>query len=489
MAAAAVLRAQILDISLAISRQHKVLDDLLSRRWDLQTQLDSIAYPVLSLPPEITSEIFTQCLPTERDLDVVNAYEAPLLLTHVCRAWRQIAIALPALWTTFDVQNVHDVSHLSEIVQTWFERAQKCPLTVRIHGSLSDNNNASGFMQPFRRHSRQIRSLELEMDEQDFDYMGSPQVLDLPLLQKLSIRIIHDGEDAELETPQVFNNVPLLHEVVMNGVLPSLVILPWQQLRKFTGKFYSVEDSLEALRIMPSLTECSLSGWELEVDDGDQFEAVSHPNLQHLTLLGTTADEDEDMGGSNVHILTHITLPCLQTLEICDQNGFDSDEFDSFLERSSAPLRKLAVGVDFEDGGTELAITSFLALGGLTELEIWRPRGTFLVVFFDFFVDDRTLLPQLQKLSFLDCRVGDLEGDTEEEAEEEAHAEEILLNATESVTARWNIVAGCTQLQSFRLVSRGTRAPWYRQEDLRPFRQLKESGMNIYIGTKRRSVV
>ncbi|KAJ7708533.1 hypothetical protein B0H16DRAFT_1261004, partial [Mycena metata] len=82
----------------SISRLQLSLDEMQTRLRHLQTRLDSITYPVLTLPPEITSEIFLLCLPDERTTGVVDPREVPLLLAHVCRAWRQIAISLPALW-------------------------------------------------------------------------------------------------------------------------------------------------------------------------------------------------------------------------------------------------------------------------------------------------------------------------------------------------------------------------------------------------------
>ncbi|KAJ7693884.1 hypothetical protein B0H17DRAFT_840283, partial [Mycena rosella] len=74
------------------------LDSLQTQLQNVQHQLDAIVYPVLTLPPEITSEIFVHCLPDRRKWDVVNPKEAPLLLMHVCSAWRNITISTPALW-------------------------------------------------------------------------------------------------------------------------------------------------------------------------------------------------------------------------------------------------------------------------------------------------------------------------------------------------------------------------------------------------------
>ncbi|KAJ7210922.1 hypothetical protein GGX14DRAFT_312071, partial [Mycena pura] len=59
------------------------------------SELNLIAYPVLTLPTEITAEIFKWCIDTdERLLPSV----APLLLTRICRDWRDLAFSIPALW-------------------------------------------------------------------------------------------------------------------------------------------------------------------------------------------------------------------------------------------------------------------------------------------------------------------------------------------------------------------------------------------------------
>ncbi|KAJ6560392.1 hypothetical protein B0H19DRAFT_1147508 [Mycena capillaripes] len=134
MSNAATLRAQISDLTSEIPRQQQLLE---ARLRDLQKQLDSTTYPVLTLPLEITSEIFLHCLPTKRASDVMNVQEAPLLLTHVCRAWREVAISTPALWTTFDIDVSYYLPCWSEIAETWFKRTRRCALFVKICGCLT----------------------------------------------------------------------------------------------------------------------------------------------------------------------------------------------------------------------------------------------------------------------------------------------------------------------------------------------------------------
>jgi hypothetical protein len=378
---------------------------------------------------------------------------------------------------------------IAEITQTWFGRARKCPLTVSIRGKFPaiQNDILVDFMDTFRRHSRDVRFLELQLDLLDLYTIGSDslEVFDFPMLQKLSISVEDSsGEDPADFAPLVrFNNVPLLHEVLISVAGPSFVVLPWQQLTKFTGKSYCVEECLDAIRLMPNLVDCAFSAFE-RYGDVDRLEAVSHPTIRHLTLLETASD----YGPSSADILTLVTLPALQTLEFCGTVNFEAKKFDSFLERSSPPLRKLAVRP--LEGGTELQLSRpFLNLIGLVELEIWCPVRSFVSVFFLCFGRDSSLLPQLQKLAFMGCRIP-IDDDDYTEPEDEANGDEILRDAAEPITKRREILPGCAQLQSFRVISEDLYgSPWYSEEDLLPFRKLKESGMYVHIGTETRSVL
>ncbi|KAJ7709461.1 hypothetical protein B0H17DRAFT_915327, partial [Mycena rosella] len=92
------LRNIVAEINAQILHYQSLIDNLLAKREGAQLQLDSIVYPVLTLPSEITCEIFHQCLPTWVHRNSSEPWEAPVLLSHVCRAWREIALSTPALW-------------------------------------------------------------------------------------------------------------------------------------------------------------------------------------------------------------------------------------------------------------------------------------------------------------------------------------------------------------------------------------------------------
>ncbi|KAJ7368782.1 hypothetical protein DFH08DRAFT_33108 [Mycena albidolilacea] len=373
---------------------------------------------------------------------------------------------------------------LAEIAQTWFERAQECPLSVRLCGQSPADDIFSSFMKTLRRHSGEMRSLELQLRVEDFEDVNTHLLESsvFSMLQKLSIDIDNGRKNSDAVV--IFNNVPLLHEVIMIVVTPSFAVLPWQQLTKFTGELYEVKECIEAIRLMPNLLECVFSAFVTDDDDADRFGTVSHPNMQHFTLSESTL-----YSPFSTKILTLVTFPSLETLEISGTDDFDAEELDSFLQRSSPPLRKLAVHP--LEGKVELQLLPpFIALIGLVELEIWRPARNFLSSFLTAFGCDPNLLPQLQNLALLGCHIPEENEETYMRHEDEPYFDEILCDAVEPITKRREILPGCAQLQSFRVISEKLcESAWYSEEDLLPFKKLKESGMYVYIGTKTRSVL
>ncbi|KAJ7498510.1 hypothetical protein FB451DRAFT_1202140 [Mycena latifolia] len=362
----ASLRAQISELTLAISRQKQILDGLKTQLESLRHQLDSVVYPVLTLPLEITSEIFVHCLPTEREWDCVNPKEAPLLLAHVCSAWRQITLSTPALWTTLDIDAIGLHSSFSPILNSWLARARQCPLSVKIAGILSQIDKFDGFLETFRRHAGRMQSLEFKITLDTFDRMDTPP-LEFPLLQNLSIRLFDEDED--LDGGEIHRAV---WRFLLGEVSPSSITLPWEQLTKFTGELFTIAQCLEALRLMPNLVECHFAVYESEPRE-DSDTILSHPKLESLTLYASVSD----MGGEaqSAEILEFLTLPALQVLHILGIEDFDEVELDLFLTRSSPPLRTLILRPLDSDGAIGIQDAAFLAMSSLTHLEIWYPGG------------------------------------------------------------------------------------------------------------------
>ncbi|KAJ7693891.1 hypothetical protein B0H17DRAFT_1199573 [Mycena rosella] len=464
LVSSASLRAQATDLTSAISRQQHILDGLQTQLQNVQHQLDAIVYPVLTLPPEITSEIFVQCPPDRRMLDVVNPTEAPLLLTHVCSAWRNIAVSTPALWSTLEISATRIAPYFSEIAKIWLQRSGQRPLSVRISGYVSQIERLDEFLKAFGQHSGRMRTLKLTMHEESFEVMDG-QRLAFPLLQFLNIST--SGNPGRPNPVTIFHDddVPALREVFMRSP-PSFFALPWKQLTKFTGERISAADCRKALRLMPNLVDCSFAVLE---DFEDVIPAISYPSIESFTLFKKNLSY-------SAAILACLTLPGLQTLKILDTADFDGDIFNAFLLRSGSRLQKLVIS------GVQIEIASLRRVPSLVDLEIsaraiWDIRDLFRP-----FGHDVTLLPRLQKLSILGCRGGP--------GSRRASVSDIVRVAAAPMTARMNAPDGFAPLQLFRLVS-DIRSPASDclDDELLPFKRLKAAGMDIHIGTATESLV
>ncbi|KAJ7129241.1 hypothetical protein C8R44DRAFT_776255 [Mycena epipterygia] len=169
-----------------------------------------------------------------------------------------------------------------------------------------------------------MRSLELNIDLMGFAKMDT-HPLDLPLLEKLAIRLPEDVVDGDSSIEMLFARVPLLHEVLLSEVSPSFIPLPWHQLTKFTGELYTLTQCLEALHRIPNITECAFS----IVGSGHPDDVpLSHPNIQSLTLFESMSPWG--FHARNSEILEFLTLPRLQTLEILDVEDFSEFQLDFF---------------------------------------------------------------------------------------------------------------------------------------------------------------
>ncbi|KAJ6561436.1 hypothetical protein DFH09DRAFT_493565 [Mycena vulgaris] len=123
------LRRRLAELEAQIVEQRLVLDELEQNRSVTQDELRATAtYPVSTLPFEITANIFVHCVWDPFSASVVHPSSscsfssssstsddnpdsnedsmghelrttAPLLLLGVCRAWRDIALNTPMLWS------------------------------------------------------------------------------------------------------------------------------------------------------------------------------------------------------------------------------------------------------------------------------------------------------------------------------------------------------------------------------------------------------
>ncbi|KAF8800303.1 hypothetical protein BYT27DRAFT_7021125, partial [Phlegmacium glaucopus] len=135
-----------------IKRIETILDSLKRKRANIQKSIDdcnTVLAPVRRLSMDILSVIFIDCLATHRN-PVMDASEAPILLTHICRDWRSIALSIPRLWSRIYIPLLQGVTRYPydsllsiqdwecrmearyEETQRWSRLSGACPLSIAI---------------------------------------------------------------------------------------------------------------------------------------------------------------------------------------------------------------------------------------------------------------------------------------------------------------------------------------------------------------------
>ncbi|KAJ7832824.1 hypothetical protein B0H13DRAFT_1734586 [Mycena leptocephala] len=128
-------RTRLADIEVKIQDLERSLAAFRAEKTLLQERLDSYKYPILTLPNEITSEIFIHFLPIYPLRSPIAGILSPTNLTQICRQWREVALATPALWRAMDVilyDHLHPFKQEFAIFDIWLSRSCSCPLSIYL---------------------------------------------------------------------------------------------------------------------------------------------------------------------------------------------------------------------------------------------------------------------------------------------------------------------------------------------------------------------
>jgi len=435
------LRARAVHLDAEIVRAQARLDELIAQRHAVQTQLDSIVYPVLSLPPEITSEIFVDCLFLEgHPIESLRFNYIPLLVTSICRTWRKIALSTPQLWNMIYLymKRVHDMDATGQLVDTWLSRSGQCPLTLWLDSEYEYNTlpSSSRLLAAFATYAIRFVDIRLHLSSKSFPSLGK---LVFPRLTSLDLRI-HDTFEDNSQPITLFSVAPLLRSASFSfNTPPSAFCLPWHQLTKLDCFVTEIHQILDLLSRTSSLVECDLIDCVENLDDGAQ--PLAHSTLRFLSLE------------YSLRLLAYLTLPELRVLNF-DNPQFDHDHYpplQSFLTRSACSLDRLEI-ISHGPGLHQI----LQAIPSLLELRLY---GEAEVILHQLSVDF-TCLPNLRRLELW--------------AYDPAKDGEMLLDALEM---RWSSVGRVERLRSVQV--RFFNPPWLPSPLLERFRSLASEGMEI----------
>ncbi|KAK7052162.1 hypothetical protein R3P38DRAFT_2502523 [Favolaschia claudopus] len=267
---------------------------------------NSPTYPILSLPNEILSEIFLHFLPSYPEFPPLSGPCSPMRLLQICRKWRAIALATPAIWSivTFLVSTHPETVYKSE-ARLNESRASALPLSLRIVSSAAVKPTPWSIpeLPPFVGISEydcaRVEHLRLDVHG---SHLPAIQDRPMPVLERL----------------ELWFQAPLLRTVVLELSFPMTINLPWEQLTSLTINAFNVEASqaLHALRRAVNLKHCVLDfqpnpDMFLYTMTPDPYGGIIWPALESLAFGARGFP-----GAFGRYLLDALLVPSLRSLQV-----------------------------------------------------------------------------------------------------------------------------------------------------------------------------
>ncbi|KAJ7057926.1 hypothetical protein C8F01DRAFT_301530 [Mycena amicta] len=332
------LRASLAQIDDEIAQWHVQLSNLRAKRKSILDSLELVAYPVLSLPVEITAEIFWHYVDVAH-IGLLYHGHGPLVLASVCQAWRAIALSISALWSNISVATEgRNMASVQNLLDLHLKRAGKHSLKLDVA--------CTGITGPI------LPRLALQSDQwEEFE-------CEIPSLRSLAV----SGDTDTFHDPphfhghiSAFSDAPALQKVHLSYVPFEIISIPWTQLTKLTLTGHRLAQCVEILRHTTNLRTLVLEYLAIG------YDAARPPTVCLESLKGLTISGDQRM---DVEIIDFLTLPALKDLRILMP---DAEEryfrLSQFVRRSACTLESITVtdiSTDLHDDGVDLS--SFLRL-------------------------------------------------------------------------------------------------------------------------------
>ncbi|KAJ4470778.1 hypothetical protein J3R30DRAFT_3710658 [Lentinula aciculospora] len=195
-----------------ISHIRALLDDLLTQHNQAKAFVDAhfaLTDPIRRLPTGTLVEIF-----------------ASLLLTMVCRGWRDIAINLPPIWSSLQIyaKSRTMLERWQQGISGWIARAGALPLVVSLSFQgigMAFGERISSFMQTLMKFSPRLKEVVLNLDAELFPLLESVSPQSFPLLENFSISVPRSNFLIQFTKIPFIRNLaagmPMLQKLSING--------------------------------------------------------------------------------------------------------------------------------------------------------------------------------------------------------------------------------------------------------------------------------
>ncbi|KAJ7233885.1 hypothetical protein C8J57DRAFT_159026 [Mycena rebaudengoi] len=296
---------------------------------------------ILTLPTDITTEIFLHFIPAYPECPLLTGPLSPTFLGHICRTWRDMAFSTPLLWRAIGLWGLEHWEVKLHVLSIWLARSRTCPLSIFLtyHGGDGEHDNFdfTRFLDVMIPHSARWEHIDLILPFEILRMIG----IHFPLLRYLALGPTDPHTElSPLNVISPFRNAPRLTRVDLSYYFdPFTIMLPFSQLTSISAQLLTTSQCAEVLRQADALVEFKS---DLFMED----ENISTLHMKHLQSLKLGNSYAYNSSPSGQVLLDALTAPALRFLKISEclfPNCDPIPSVDAFVARSGCKLTALKI--------------------------------------------------------------------------------------------------------------------------------------------------
>ncbi|KAJ7588117.1 hypothetical protein C8J56DRAFT_65754 [Mycena floridula] len=369
------------------------------KRYDLQRDMESWSsamHPIRRVPNEIWGEIFRHCAHPNRFHNQTGLDPSlfPWTITRVCSLWRNVAISLPALWSSITIHIPRDMDLESTVATRWASLLGNQLTWTKFEPLLVTIDSESEIPRNHRLIARLLatahrwKTLALLVPFDTMRHLSDRLKGSLGALEEFEVHF--STTPTSSESVMTFGAIPRLRKLVASPFLKRFVDLPFDQVLHYSGgpTACPTTGALQCLQTLTQVQTCMIhckTGLGRPIQPG----FIILPHLHTLTIK----DDPDDK--CIPEVLRRLKLPLLQNLAL--QTSFlDLSCLSDLVERSSCRLQHLTV---FSSAINQYNARRLLEIfPSLVSLNLKNPNQDSLDHLLKLLSNQKTLVPKLKNL-------------------------------------------------------------------------------------------
>ncbi|KAF4612161.1 hypothetical protein D9613_004551 [Agrocybe pediades] len=267
----------------------------------------------------------------------------PTVLSQVCSQWRQVALAIPQIWTT--VVLMWDVSAEEEIdrVREWISHTRGFPLDMYMVTSMDSLDRSDDWPCPFNSVHPSFFPLLQAIASTSVQWRYFTAHAPYCVLEYLGQHMKHLGLLKEMNIRPVFSKYspsplwaycqPAPKSVQLIDCLPNKMNIQWSAVTTIKVAYMTTEQCLTLLSSASNLITCVFEDVRREKNE-ERSRHISRPSIKHEKIKSFTYDSNCSF------IFYRLKLPNLRSFT-CRLVNFDENHEGFF--KSVSDLKELGV--------------------------------------------------------------------------------------------------------------------------------------------------